>query len=198
MPRVKPRKQPCDCDRCVEPAKELAPIDPTLFKSLTVLLDDSQPHRVDLGIPGSSPAYNLRQQNLDWLVQHGSSGKLYFARNTGSELLMRYLTLRSRDLRLNPVTYACRASPAAGHAPGGLSSEPNMNKQKGDVSIINNRIVAGSDCIVIMKQVQDRGDTPDAASRAAAAAALASRYVCLFKMSSACHRTNCITFCRTT
>ena len=85
MPRVRPRKEPCDCDRCVDKSfEELLPLDPALTRSLVLFLTQAAPFHTDHGVPERERALRPhQQQHLDKLVQEGCSGTLYFNKLEG-------------------------------------------------------------------------------------------------------------------
>ena len=79
MPRVRPRKQPCDCERCIEePVGEVESIEPALIRSLVICVSHLPDHH-NLG--------GFEIENFDRLVQQGCSGTLYFAKGSGKFML---------------------------------------------------------------------------------------------------------------
>ena len=75
MPRVRPRTQPCDCERCFEPSSAVQSFDSAFTRSLTLFLSG----RPDQLVPQLGTT-----QHLDRLVQQGSSGALYFEKQSGT------------------------------------------------------------------------------------------------------------------
>ncbi len=76
MPRVRPRKQPCDCERCTEePVGEVESVDPALIRSLLICVSDLRQRPV---------CGDFKLNSLHRLVQQGYSGSVYFAKELGA------------------------------------------------------------------------------------------------------------------
>ncbi|KAK9841316.1 hypothetical protein WJX74_003746 [Apatococcus lobatus] len=128
MPRVRTRKQPCDCDRCVdEPLEELFPFDPALTRSLVVLVTGALISRT------GCDASEHQQQHLDRVVRDGSSGKVYFSNNQGLQQNINTLLLptevaiatvsRDKPSKVPSVANAARLHISV----GGISNDVDIN-----------------------------------------------------------------------